>query len=152
MAEIIQIKTAAYAIGTSPQILQTLGIGSCVAVCIYDKVKKTGTLLHFMLPESGDTVSNPFLFANLGIPFVLNELIKQNSRKEDLEAKLIGGANMFINIKGNFVTLGERNIEKAKQILQSNNIPVQSTDTGGNNARSLDFFLDTGIIEVRTKL
>ncbi len=42
-----------YLVDKNPGILITLGLGSCVAVCIRDKVKGgIGGLVHVMLPDS----------------------------------------------------------------------------------------------------
>ncbi len=52
LEEQMKVGIADYKIGTSPQKLITLGLGSCVGIALYDKVKKVGGLSHIMLPDS----------------------------------------------------------------------------------------------------
>ncbi|HIP92712.1 MAG TPA: chemotaxis protein CheD, partial [Thermotoga sp.] len=42
-----------YAVERNPAILVTLGLGSCVGVCIRDPSAKVGGMVHVMLPDSG---------------------------------------------------------------------------------------------------
>ena len=48
--EMIKVGMADLKVGKSPDVLTTLGLGSCVGVAIYDPVTKISGLLHCMLP------------------------------------------------------------------------------------------------------
>ena len=50
--EMIKVGMADLKVGKSPDVLTTLGLGSCVGVAIYDPVTKISGLLHCMLPDS----------------------------------------------------------------------------------------------------
>ena len=66
-----------YVAAKSPQILVTLGLGSCVGVCILDKASGIGGLIHVMLPDSGGrTVAKPGKYADTGIPILIEEMKK----------------------------------------------------------------------------
>ena len=47
--EMIKVGMADLKVGKSPDVLTTLGLGSCVGVAIYDPVTKISGLLHCML-------------------------------------------------------------------------------------------------------
>jgi len=150
MDEKIVIKTSDFAIGKAPQLLITAGVGSCVVICFHDKEKKVGALLHCMLPSSKEEKLNPLRFANTGIALVLGELEQQGVSKQNLVAKLIGGAHMF-KVFDSLSDVGARNVQAVKQILASLGIAISSEDTGGNLGRSIEFNLDSGQVTIYTK-
>jgi chemotaxis protein CheD len=39
-------------VARSPTELVSIGLGSCVGICLYDPVTKIGGLAHIMLPDS----------------------------------------------------------------------------------------------------
>ncbi|KLO22387.1 chemotaxis protein CheD [Marinitoga sp. 1197] len=129
----------------SPDILVTLGLGSCVGVCIWDKNKKIGGLIHVMLPKSpGSNVNKPGKYADLGIPLLLEDLKKLGG--SNYTAKIFGGAAMF---KGSSMDVGQKNIIAVKEQLKKERIRIIAEDTGGNRARSIEFNLDTGEVMVK---
>lgn len=148
--ERIEVKTADFSIGKAPQILETRGIGSCVAVCLYEKNKKIGALMHIMLPKSNEDQLNPLRFADTAFALVFKEFEKLAVSKKNLDAKIVGGASMFQITEESIGNIGTRNIKSVESILQNEGISLHSKDTGGTVGRSLEFFLDTGIVEVHT--
>ncbi|WGS64512.1 chemoreceptor glutamine deamidase/glutamate methylesterase CheD [Marinitoga aeolica] len=134
-----------YASSKSPDILITLGLGSCVGVCIWDKNKKVGGLIHVMLPNSPNgNVPKPGKYADLGIPLLIEDLKKLGG--SNFTAKIFGGAAMF---KGSSMDVGKKNTLAVKEQLKKNNIRIIAEDTGGNRARSIEFNLDTGEVMVK---
>jgi len=99
-----------YAVGKNPGILITLGLGSCVAVCIRDRVNGIGGLVHVMLPESRGEKDRPGKYADTGITAVINEILKMGGDIKNLEAKIAGGASMFKNSNKTF-EIGAKNVE-----------------------------------------
>src|SRR4051812_15310507 len=95
MAQILDVETSNYAIASAPDVLRTSGVGSCVAICLYEKSQRVGALLHIMLPRAENDGLNPLRFADTALNIVLIELGKRNITKDQLIAKLVGGAEMF---------------------------------------------------------
>ena len=52
MANIVKVGMADLNVCKSPEGITTLGLGSCVGICIRDPVAKVGGLAHAMLPDS----------------------------------------------------------------------------------------------------
>ena len=73
MQEVIQVGMGEYAIDCAPGQLVTLGLGSCIGVCMYDSRLKLGALAHIMLADSKaiEDVGNPTKFADTAVPFLL---------------------------------------------------------------------------------
>ncbi len=135
-------------IAETPTVLRTI-LGSCVGVCVYDRMKKTGGMAHVLLPNNpGD--GNHEKYADSAIPKLIEQMLKDGCKKEFLSAKLAGGASMFkFNANVTLGQIGDRNIEVCKQVLEKNGIPVVVEDTGGNAGRVIDFFLDDGRLKVK---
>lgn len=133
---------------SSPSILRTI-LGSCVGICIYDRMKKVGGMAHILLPNNPGG-GNPEKYADSAIPLLIARLVRDGAKKEFLSAKLAGGASMFkFTANVTLGQIGERNVEESKKMLQKNGIPVLEQDTGGNTGRVIDFFLDDGRMKVK---
>lgn len=148
----IQVGIADYKITREPGQLITLGLGSCVGVSLYDPLIKLGGLLHLMLPDSTQfsQVTKPAKFADLGIPLLIEEMKKQGARQNRLQAKLVGGAQMFSGLDGKMtMNIGLRNTEQARRMLQQSGIPILAEEVGGNRGRTMIFDTTDGRVFIR---
>jgi len=148
---IIPIRIADANIAFEEDILKTIGLGSCVAVTLFDRERKIGGMIHFMLPSKmfSKAFFNPYKYCDTGLSNLIMQMEQFGSRKYRMEAKLIGGANMFsVFIKNKEESIGFRNVDMAKKILRENRIPVIAEDTGSDYSRSVEFTVKTGIIKI----
>lgn len=153
MNEEIKVGIADLNVTNAPNKLITIGLGSCIGITLYDKVKKNGGLLHIMLPDSTQfsNVTNLYKFADLGVPILLKRVQDMGSRKNDIIAKIAGGASMFnFSDKSMVMDIGSRNSAAVKKILAELEIPLLSEDIGGNSGRTLIFDTSTGSLLIRT--
>lgn len=120
--------------------LKCLGIGSCIAVAIYDKKNKIYGLAHIMLPFSDEQIKkgNPNKFADQCIPNMVKEMMIEGAEIKELRAKIAGGAHMFPSLKKNLL-INERNQVAVKEVLHKMNIPIIGQDLGGNSGRTTIF-------------
>ena len=51
----IEVGMGEGAVAVDPQVLSSPGIGSCVAVALYDSERRIGGMAHVMLPDSAGT-------------------------------------------------------------------------------------------------
>jgi len=133
-------------------VLSCLGIGSCIAVCVYDYLYKVGGMSHIVLPHSeGRPGDNLGKYADTSIPLLIEEVIKQGGQRSRLIIKIAGGAQMSLapGLKNTFKT-GERNLEEVKAALTREGIPLTAADIGGNKGRTVRMYLNTGRVTVRT--
>jgi len=148
---IINIKIADANIGFEDDVLKTIGLGSCVAITLYDREKKLGGMIHFMLPTKifSTTVFNPYKYCDTGLPNLILEMEQLGGKKYRMEAKLVGGATMFSTfIKNVEDSIGYRNVAMAKKMLKEFRIPIISEDVGSDYSRSVEFFLKDGKLRV----
>ncbi|AEH50790.1 chemoreceptor glutamine deamidase/glutamate methylesterase CheD [Pseudothermotoga thermarum] len=135
------------AIESNPCVLVTLGLGSCVGVCMRDPVAKIGGMAHVMLPESpGKDVKTPGKYADTAVDYLVEKLVERGAVKSRLEAKIAGGASMF---ESGSMNIGQRNVEAVKNRLKFHGIPLKAEDTGGNRARSIEYNIETGKLLIR---
>ena len=148
---IVTVGMGACAVARSPVKIKTFGLGSCVGITLYDRRKRIGGLVHAMLPNINHAriKDNPLKYANSGIEYLADNMVKKGSSRNRLEAKLVGGAHMFENRNMN---IGERNIISARNTLERLGIPIVAEDTGKNYGRTVTFDTSTGDLLVRTIL
>jgi chemotaxis protein CheD len=135
-----------------PDTLTTLGLGSCVGICLYDSINKIGGLAHVMLPSykgfEGQTIMK---FADSAIVELLNQMTRKGASRSGLVAKIAGGAHMFGKTSNNdMLKIGERNAAASLAILSQLRIPVKANDTGGTHGRTIILDLNDGSLKIRT--
>lgn len=148
----IQVGIAEYKIVRSPGRLITLGLGSCVGISLYDPLVKIGGLLHVMLPDSTqfNNAVKPAKYADLGIPLLVRELQKAGAAEKRLQAKLVGGAQMFSGLDGVMaMNIGQRNVEKSRSVLKELGIKIYAEEVGGNRGRTMILDTADGRVTVR---
>lgn len=151
--EKIKVGMADLNIAHAPNILTTLGLGSCVGIALYDPVMKLGGLAHIMLPDSTQIRNNENVakFADTGIEELLKQLLREGAKQTRLVAKIAGGAHMFeFKHMDETMRIGARNVAAVKQLLERYKIPILANDTGENYGRTIELHTDTGILVVRT--
>ena len=89
--EMIKVGMADLKTCKSPEVLTTLGLGSCVGVAIYDPVSKISGLLHCMLPDSTQfrNNSNTAKYADSGIDELISQMVKLGANRARLVACLL---------------------------------------------------------------
>jgi chemotaxis protein CheD len=148
----ITVGIAGYQVARSPNRIVTLGLGSCVGICVYDPHTKIGGLLHIMLPDSTQfgEVKKPGKFADTGIPALVEEVTLQGGRPSRLFAKLAGGAQMFSGSDASTLNIGARNVAATREVLDRLGIRIAAEDVGGSQGRTIFFDLNTGQVIIRT--
>ena len=153
MGEMIKVGMADLQVCKSPDVLTTLGLGSCVGVALYDPITKVSGLLHLMLPDSTKIRNNENLakFADTGIQELIRQMLLVGANRSRIVAKLAGGAQMFaMKSTNDLLRVGERNIEAAKENLMKSNIRIIVEDTGFNYGRTVELYAETGHFVIKS--
>lgn len=138
-------------VAKSPDVLVTYALGSCVGICLLDSYSGIGGMSHIMLPDSKATsngASTPMRFADTAIPMLVRQMKALGADISRLTAKIAGGAVMFAVSNDKF-NIGERNVAAVKEALRRESIPIVAQDTGLDYGRTVFFYPETGIMEVR---
>ena len=131
----------------APDMITTLGLGSCIGIAVYDPVLKLGGLAHIMLPDSTQMRNNANIakFADTGIEELIKRMVAAGANKRRLVAKIAGGAKMFqVSGLSTIGNVGERNAQASKAKLKQLGIPLLAEDTGLNYGRTVELYPATG--------
>jgi len=147
------VKVADWAAERGDGVLVTLGLGSCVAIMLYDPLARAGAMAHVLLPSPSlaRDASNPAKFPETAVPFLVERLRGLGAEPRRLVAKLAGGASMFAQLMTpGSVQMGERNIVASRGALRRAAIPIVGEAVGGGAGRSVRFFVADGRVEIRS--
>jgi chemotaxis protein CheD len=146
----VVVMTGEFDVAEHPQVLVTPALGSCVGVSMWDAFRRRGGIAHVMLPSPADSrvVGRPDRFASVALP-KLAAAVAGDSPVWRLVAKISGGSTMFA-VDGAMRGIGDRNVEEVKRQLALLRIPLLAEDTGGTHARTMELYLDTGLVVVRS--
>lgn len=133
-----------------PEQLACLGLGSCVAVIIYDPFLRIGGIVHVLLPKAPHKFEVEEKYADTGTKKLVKELLAKGAAKERLIAKLVGGAQMFSNLNLSISDIGRSNIAEAKRTLRELGILLIAEDIEGTRGRSAYLNPETGKVVVET--
>lgn len=131
-------------------ILATVGLGSCVAIALYDPQERVGGLAHPMLPDPSlaRPGGNPARFASNAVPLLIEKIVKAGAVESRLTARLVGGASMFEAFAPAREPLGLRNVDAVRKALARAGVRITGEDVGGNHGRSLRFDVASGRVLV----
>ena len=151
---IIKVGMADINVVADSGVLKTTGLGSCVGLSLYDSFNKIAGMAHIMLPSSDiariDSL-NTAKYADTAIPELIARMKQLGVNKNRLEAKIAGGAQMFVfSQQTDTMRIGPRNVEACTEILNQLSIPIVASDTGGNYGRTIEFYSDSGKLVVRS--
>lgn len=137
---------------TRPGMLITYALGSCVGICLYDKMMGIGGLSHVLLPDSTICPEdrNLMKFADTAVEELISRMEKAGARRFRLTAKIAGGARLFGGSGG--IQIGDRNVVAVKAQLARFRIPLLAEDTGLDYGRTLEFHSEDGSVYVKTAL
>lgn len=117
-------------------------LGSCVAVCLFDRFRMVGGMNHYLLPMwNGNGLQTP-KFGNVSIPRMINSMLDMGCSIQNMEAKIFGGAEINI-VSSNELMVGKRNVLTAEDILAEYKIPIIAKDIGGTSGRRILMYSDT---------
>lgn len=152
--QIVKVGIADMNIVTTPNLIRTSGLGSCVGVVVYDQAKELAGLAHVMLPDSSlakSGIMNIAKYADTAVKELVGRMIDLGARNYSMKAKIAGGAQMFQFTSSNdMMRIGPRNVEAVKRELDMLKISLVAEDVGGNSGRTIEFDPKTCLLNIRT--
>lgn len=137
---------------TDKEMLIVTVLGSCVSACIRDTKSGIGGMNHFMLPESAaadrdSPVSESMRYGSYAMEVLINQLLRNGAKRENLEAKIFGGGNVLRSFTSNNV--GDRNAAFVKKYLKDEGIRITGEDLLDIYPRKVYYFPKTGKVLVK---
>ena len=128
------------------EVLACLGLGSCVAVSVFDRVAKVGAMAHVVLPKSREkSVDRAGRYADVAVPQLLRNISEAGGVDSRLEIFLVGGAQMSLAPGlGTAFKIGEDNVAAVHAALAAEGLKPKAVDTGGNKGRTMRLFIQSG--------
>jgi chemotaxis protein CheD len=131
-------------VSTKPTMISTV-VGSCIAVCVFDRKQKIGGMNHFQFPIIRNSKQSTARYGNVAVSALINLMINEGSKSEHLEAQILGGA---YNPEVSGKDIGRKNIQTAKKVLKEKKIHIVSEDVGGEKGRKIIFNTNTNEVAV----
>lgn len=129
-------------------------LGSCISACIRDKVTGIGGMNHFMLPATdvsdlaslkAGSISDATRFGNYAMEHLINEIMRNGGRRQNLEVKVFGGGRIISGM----TDVGLANIAFVRDYLATEGLSVVAEDVGDIFPRMVIFFPATGVAKVK---
>ena len=122
-------------------------LGSCAAICLWDRQKKVGGMNHYLLPEGDGEGPNRLRYGNVANPELLRQVVALGSEIRNLQAKIFGGSCAFGN--NPLQSLGTRNVQLAEDFLRTAGIPLVEKEVSGKHGRRLVFQISDGVTTIK---
>jgi chemotaxis protein CheD len=149
----IQVRVSDLIVADAPATLVAIGLGSCVAVAMYDPGARIGGLAHVLLPSAGAArlADRPGRYAQSAVPALIERMIARGARVPAIGARLVGGAAMFSSLTPpGTIQMGDRNLVAVREALHRHGIRLLAEAVGADYGRTAEFDLETGRITVKS--
>lgn len=122
-------------------------LGSCISACIRDRVFGIGGMNHFMLPvgEEGGSSSNTWnsaatRYGNFAMEALINDILKNGGRRENLELKVFGGGMILESM----TDIGKKNASFVRDFIKTEGLSLLAEDLGDVYPRKVHYFPQSG--------
>jgi len=124
-------------------------LGSCISACIRDRVFGIGGMNHFMLPVGAEGGSSSTTwnsaatrYGNFAMEALINDILKNGGRRENLEIKVFGGGMILENM----TDIGKKNISFVRDFIKTEGFSLLAEDLGDIYPRKVHYFPQSGKI------
>ncbi|GAB4391318.1 MAG: chemoreceptor glutamine deamidase CheD [Gammaproteobacteria bacterium] len=150
---VVKIQPGEFYVAQGHEIISTT-VGSCIAACLYEPIAGVAGMNHFLLPiksmcdinaSQGEIFSNAARYGNWAMEYLINEMLKRGSVRENIQAKIYGGCSSFQSER---VSIGKKNIMFVLQYLQDEMITLAEKDVGGKYPRKVAYHTWDGTVKL----
>jgi chemotaxis protein CheD len=122
--------------------LVAYGLGSCIALAVWDPRTKVGGLAHFMLPAGPVNATSPVKFIDTGLDTFLKAVEAKGAVVNRSILKAAGAAAMLT--VGGGLAIGKRNAEAMSAALAERGLALTATALGGTAGRTVQLEVADG--------
>lgn len=127
-------------------------LGSCVSACVRDSVFGVGGMNHFMLPigTQGGSANQQWnsaatRYGNFAMEALINDILKNGGRRENLEVKVFGGGKILEHM----TNIGNMNISFVRDFIKTESLNLLAEDLGDIYPRKVHYFPQTGKVMMK---
>jgi chemotaxis protein CheD len=148
---VVQVFQGDFFVSTREGEMLATVLGSCVAACIRDPVAGVGGMNHFLLPDKGGDTSPDLPFSaslrygSYSMEQLINGILGAGGRRERLEVKIFGGANVLAGLRG----IGHQNADFVERYLKAEGFKIMGSDLRGTLPRKVQYFPSTGVVRMK---
>ena len=128
--------------------LVAYGLGSCIALAIWDPRAKIGGLAHFMLPSGPANGTSPVKFIDTGLDPFLRALEARGAMPSRCTIKAAGAAAMLT--VGGGLAIGKRNSEALQTALAERGLALGASALGGTSGRTVQLEVGDGRLLIKS--
>jgi len=131
-------------------------LGSCVALTVYSPEKRIGGIFHALLPEyiekasiinNSPPVSPDPDYVDYSFYYLKKRMSELGVNISMTRIMLFGGGDVLQSlVSGTSASVGRKNIEMIKGIIEKEKLKISAEDTGGTKARKIIFHPGSGKI------
>jgi chemotaxis protein CheD len=124
------------------ECLVAYGLGSCVAICLWDPANRVAAMAHVVLPGADPNGAPNPKFARSAVPALVSLMQRHGAGPDPRRyvARLAGGAEVLaLGGTGKLPRMGEQNGVAVREALEAAGVPIQAAELGGNRGRSVWF-------------
>lgn len=147
-----------------PTIIWTV-LGSCVSVILYHQRSNLTAMCHAQLPHKlasdkkcnhncpnpcykEQPAENSFKFLTCSLNYMIQTYSDSGIPLSQIEATILGGSSLM-DISNDILSVGERNINQAREFLNKRHIKIQNENLGGKVGRTIWYNTQTHILQVK---
>jgi chemotaxis protein CheD len=131
---------------SEPTIISTI-LGSCVAVCLDDRVSRVGGMNHILLPGDADLkrFNDSARYGINAMELLVNRMLTTGADRHKLRAKVFGGGHILSTPgEEDLFNPGRDNARFVFDFLETEKIPVDGYNVGGSFGRKVYLNTSTG--------
>jgi chemotaxis protein CheD len=120
---------------SSDSHLVAYGLGSCIALAVWDPRTRVGGLAHFMLPSGPANSTSPVKFIDTGLDTFLKAVEARGAVVNRSVIKAAGAASMLT--VGGGLAIGKRNSDAMNAALAERGLTLAASALGGTAGRTV---------------
>ena len=131
-------------------LIETI-VGSCIAICIFDREKQLSGICHYRLQTGDKSELSPVNendYGNIAILNLLKKFKATGANPKNLEIKVIGGADIESNASFSQGDIGSQNIEIALKTISEFGLNVTAKSVGGDKGKKIRFNTKNGKVQL----